>query len=196
MYVFLYNTIKWPYQPKHSPSFCTRKSCVEQITQNRKCVVDHPIIWSVSTLRVMGAGLSEGHQGMVYYPALRHAQDVSEVSPLSYRTQQVVHWRCGCVPIVPASDDMQASAVEAVDTAHHCVWFIVSIHCIVAYACPSSVFSRCFSISCRIANIASVVPLPGMKPNCSSSIVVSSLSLLSMILSQIFIACDISFIPL
>ena len=21
MYVFLYNTIKWPYQPKHSPSY-------------------------------------------------------------------------------------------------------------------------------------------------------------------------------
>ena len=35
-----------------------------------------------------------------------------------------------------------------------------------------------------------------MKPNCSSPIVVSSLSLLSMILSQIFIVCDISFIVL
>ena len=61
--------------------------------------------------------------------------------------------------------------------------------------CSPFCFSRCFSISCRTANIASVVPLPGMKPNCSSPIVVSSLSLLSMILSQIFIVCDISFIP-
>ena len=34
-------------------------------------------------------------------------------SPLSDRTQQVEHWGCGCVPIVLASDDMQASAVEA-----------------------------------------------------------------------------------
>ena len=59
----------------------------------------------------------------------------------------------------------------------------------------SFLFSRCFSISCRTANIAFVVPLPGMKPNCSSPIVVSSLSLLSMILSQLFIVCDISFIP-
>ena len=68
----------------------------------------------------MGAGPSEGHQGTAYHPALRHAQDVSEVSqsPLSDRTQQVEH--CSCVPIVLASDDMQASAVEAVDTAHHC----------------------------------------------------------------------------
>ena len=85
---------------------------------------------------VMSAGPSEGHQGMAYYPALRHAQDVSEVSPLSDRTQQVVHWRCSRVPIVPASADMQASDVEAVDTAHHCVWCMVhcvTIHCIVAY---------------------------------------------------------------
>ena len=41
-------------------------------------------------------------------------------SPLSDRTHQVEHWGCGCVPIVLASDDMQASAVEAIDTAHHC----------------------------------------------------------------------------
>ena len=70
----------------------------------------------------MGAGPSEDHQGTAYHPALRHAQDVSEVSqpPLSDRTQQVEHWRCSRVPIVLASDDMQASAVEAVDTAHHC----------------------------------------------------------------------------
>ena len=43
----------------------------------------------------MGAGPSEGHQGTAYHPALRHAQDVSEVSqsPLSDRTQQVKYWR-------------------------------------------------------------------------------------------------------
>ena len=75
-----------------------------------------------AALWVMGAGPSEGHQGTAYHPALRHAQDVSEVSqsPLSDRTKQVEHWGCGCVPIVLASDDMQASAVEAVDTAHDC----------------------------------------------------------------------------
>ena len=28
---------------------------------------------------VMSAGLSEGHQGAVYHPVLRHAQDVSQV---------------------------------------------------------------------------------------------------------------------
>ena len=69
----------------------------------------------------MGTGPSEGHQGTAYHPALRHAQDVSEVSqpPLSDRTQQVEHGRCSHVPIVLASDDMQASAIEAVDTAHH-----------------------------------------------------------------------------
>ena len=72
----------------------------------------------------MGAGPSEGHQGTAYHPALRHAQDVSEVSqsPLSDRMQQVEHWRCGRMPIVLASDDMQALAVEAVDIAqiNHC----------------------------------------------------------------------------
>ena len=81
--------------------------------------------WAVhekAALWVMGAGPSEGHQGKAYHPALRHAQDVSEVSqsPLSDRTQQVEHWRCGCMLIVLASDDMQASAVEAVDDTHHC----------------------------------------------------------------------------
>ena len=52
--------------------------------------------------------------GTVYHPALRQAQDVSEVSqsPLSGRTQQVEHWCCSRVPIVLASDDMQASAVD------------------------------------------------------------------------------------
>ena len=45
--------------------------------------------------------------------------DISQ-SPLSDRTHKVEYWGCGCVPIVLASDDMQASAVEAVDTAHHC----------------------------------------------------------------------------
>ena len=28
MYVFLYNTIKWPYQPKHSPSINDGKNLV------------------------------------------------------------------------------------------------------------------------------------------------------------------------
>ena len=41
--------------------------------------------------------------------------DISQ-SSLSDRTHQVEHWGCGCVSIVLAS----ASAVEAVDTAHHC----------------------------------------------------------------------------
>ena len=70
----------------------------------------------------MGAGPSECHHGTVYQPALRHAQDVSEVPqpPLSDRTQQVEHWRCSRVSIVLTSDDMQTSAVEAVDIAHHC----------------------------------------------------------------------------
>ena len=69
----------------------------------------------------MGAGPSEGHQGTVYHPALRYAQDMSEVShPRLSGTQQVQHWRCSRVPTVLASDDMQVSAVEAVDTAHHC----------------------------------------------------------------------------
>ena len=75
-----------------------------------------------AALWVMGAIHSEGHQSTTYHPALRHAQDVPEISqsPLSDRTHQVEHWGCGCVPIVLASDDMQASAVESVDTAHHC----------------------------------------------------------------------------
>ena len=75
-----------------------------------------------AALWVLGAIHSEGHQGTTYHPALRHAQDVPEISqsPLSDRTHQVEHWGCGCVPIVLASDDMQASAVESVDTAHHC----------------------------------------------------------------------------
>ena len=37
----------------------------------------------------------------------------------------------------------------------------------------------CFAIRCRTANIASAIPLPGIKPNCAS------LSLLSIILSKI-----------
>ena len=38
----------------------------------------------------------------------------------------------------------------------------------------------CFSIRCRTVNTASAIPRPGIKPNCAS------LSLLAMILSQIF----------
>ena len=45
--------------------------------------------------------------------------------------------------------------------------------------------SWCFSITCLAANMASVIPLPGMKPNCSSPMLVSFLSLLPVILSQI-----------
>ncbi len=76
----------------------------------------------MGALWVMSAGPNEDYQGMAYHPALRHAQDVSAVSqsPLSERTQRVEHWRCSRMPIVLASDDMQALAVEAVDTAHHC----------------------------------------------------------------------------
>ena len=74
----------------------------------------------MGALWVMSAGPNEDYQGMAYHPALRHAQDVSAVSqsPLSERTQRVEHWRCSRMPIVLASDDMQATAVEAVDTAH------------------------------------------------------------------------------
>ena len=63
-----------------------------------------------AALWVMVAGPSEGHQGTTYHSALRHAQDVPEISqsPLSDRMQQVEHWCCGCMPIVLASDDMQA----------------------------------------------------------------------------------------
>ena len=90
----------------------------------RNCLAVH----EKAALLVMGAGASEGHQGTAYHSALRHAQYVSEVyqSPLSDHMQQVEHWRCSrvTVPIVLASDDMQASAVvimvETVDTAHHC----------------------------------------------------------------------------
>ena len=60
------------------------------------------------------------HSEGVPRSALGHVQDVPEISqsPLSDRTQKVEHWGCGCVPIVLASGDMQAWAVEAVDTAH------------------------------------------------------------------------------
>ena len=30
MYVLLYNTIKWPYQPKHSPSFVEHSRLLSQ----------------------------------------------------------------------------------------------------------------------------------------------------------------------
>ena len=81
-----------------------------------------PAVNEKAALWAMVAGPSEGHQGTPCHPALRRAQDVPEVSqsPLSDRTQQVEHWRCSCVPIVLASGGMQASDVEAVDTAHHC----------------------------------------------------------------------------
>ena len=49
--------------------------------------------------------------------------------------------------------------------------FSRSINTICSLVC----FPWCFSIRCRTANIASVFPLPGMQPNCSSPIVVSSL---------------------
>ena len=99
-------------------TYCSKPLCkrLNILEGNCLCLAVH----EKTALWVMGASHSEGHQGTAYHPALRHAQDVPEISqsPLSDRTQQVGHW--GCVPIVLASDGMQASAVEAVDTAHHC----------------------------------------------------------------------------
>ena len=65
-----------------------------------------------AALCIMCDGSSEGHQGTAYHPALRHTQDVSEVSqpPQSDRTHHDEHWRGSRVLIVLASDDMQASA--------------------------------------------------------------------------------------
>ena len=40
--------------------------------------------------------------------------------------------------------------------------------------------ARCFSCNCLSMNIASVVPLPGMKPNCMSSIEILSLMIFSI----------------
>ena len=68
---------------------------------------------------------------------------------------------------------------------------------VVAFTrCNSFRIYRCLSITCFAANIAPVVPLPGMKPICYSPMLVSSLSLLSTILSQIFMVCDIILMPL
>ncbi|KAK7075977.1 Vacuolar protein sorting-associated protein 13B [Halocaridina rubra] len=62
---------------------------------------------------------------------------------------------------------------------------------LVSAACmlrpPShTMLHNCHSHLTFTANMASTVPLPGMKPNCSSPIVVTSLSLLYMIFSHIF----------
>ena len=46
--------------------------------------------------------------------------------------------------------------------------------------------SRCFSCSCCMINTASVVPFPGLNPNCMLLIVISFLSLRSRIFSNIF----------
>ena len=102
------------WQPIHHGVPCSERFDILE----RDCLAVH----EKAALRVMSASLSEGHQGTAYHPAVRHAEDVSEVSqsPLSDRTQQVEHWRCSRMPIVLASSNMQASAVVAVDTAHHC----------------------------------------------------------------------------
>ncbi len=66
--------------------------------------------------------------------------------------------------------------------------------------CSSFCISWCFSITCLSANMASVVHLPRMKPNCSTPMHVCSLGLLSIILTPIFLAwhiylLDASIIP-
>ncbi len=55
----------------------------------------------------------------------------------------------------------------------HCIVCLFQVH--KYHICSTLCFSRCFSISGLNGNIASVVPLPGMKPNCPSPIVVSFL---------------------
>ena len=44
-------------------------------------------------------------------------EDMAEVEVTE---EDTVDRNNGCVPIVLASDNMQASAVESIDTAHHC----------------------------------------------------------------------------
>ena len=106
----------WQSIHHNVPSCAPLRECLEILEWNCLAVHGKAALW------VMGAGPSEDHQGTAHHPALRHVHDVSEVSQsqLSDRTQQVEHWRCSRVPIVLASDDMQASAVEAVDTVHQC----------------------------------------------------------------------------
>ena len=73
-----------------------------------------------------------------------------------------------------------------------------------SYAFSRSMKTQCrflwpswyFSMSCLSANMASVVLLQGIKPNCWSDIVTVPLSPFSITLSHIFSECDISFIPL
>ena len=53
-----------------------------------------------------------------------------------------------------------------------------------------------FSCICRTVKIASVVPFPGINPNCIASILTFSLILLSNTRSITFIACSSNFIAL
>src|SRR5664279_2422076 len=57
-------------------------------------------------------------------------------------------------------------------------------------------FAKYFSCSCLTTNIASVVPLPAINPNCMSSTFTIRLTLPSITLSRLFITCSSNFIPL
>ena len=59
-----------------------------------------------------------------------------------------------------------------------------------------SFLDKNFSWSCRMMNIASVVPRPGTKANCISSMAIISRIIPSTILSMTFITCSVSFRPL
>src|SRR5664279_1596413 len=56
--------------------------------------------------------------------------------------------------------------------------------------------AKYFSCSCLTTNMASVVPLPAINPNCMSSTFTIRLTLPSITLSRIFITCSSNFIPL
>ena len=59
-----------------------------------------------------------------------------------------------------------------------------------------SFLDKNFSWSCRMMNIASVVPRPGTKTNCISSMAIISRIIPSTVLSMTFITCSVSFRPL
>ena len=54
----------------------------------------------------------------------------------------------------------------------------------------------CFSCSCCMINIASVVPFPELNPNCMLLTLISFLSLRSTIVSNIFVPCSNTLMPL
>src|SRR5664279_158911 len=56
--------------------------------------------------------------------------------------------------------------------------------------------AKYFSCCCLTTNMASVVPLPAINPNCMSSTFTIRLTLPSITLSRIFITCSSDFIPL